>query len=133
MAITLNHIVYDIMGIATSGSLPDEFRITTDQVEFWVEEARAILIAQSLNKRDDINDSWIQYIGCVELAQVDKSECCSIASGCYLLKSTLQIPSTIDTWRDNNIVSVTTIDGNIMPKSYVFKFLFFQAEDGIRD
>lgn len=124
--ITLNHLVYDIMGIATSGSLPNEFKITTEQIEFWIEEVRAILISQSLSKKDDINDSWIQYIGCVELEQVDKSECCSVPTNCYILKSIKDIPSTIDTWKDNNIISITTIDGTMIPKSNPFKSKYQQ-------
>jgi len=121
MSITANHLVNDVLEIASSGGNPNEFKISNEQILYWVEQVRAQLIGQSLAKRDDINDSWVQYINCVELEQVDASECCLVDSDCYVLKSVKQIPSTIDTWKDNWIVSVTTIDGTPIPKSNPIK------------
>lgn len=121
MAITANHLISDIRGIASSGGNPNEFKITDRQILYWVEQTRSLLISQSLAKKDDINDSWIQYIDCVELEQVDASTCCLVDSDCYVLRSKQRIPSTIDTWKDNWIVSVTTVDGNMIPKSNPFK------------
>lgn len=119
--ITANHLIYDIENIATSGGLPNEFKITHEQILYWIEEVRSMLIAQSLAKGDDINDSFVQYIDCVELEQADAAECCLAPTGCYVLKSIQQIPGTIDTWEDNNIVSVTTADGEVIPKSNPLK------------
>jgi len=121
MAITAQHLIADIRGIASSGGNPNEFKITDRQILYWVEQTRSLLISQSLAKKDDINDSWIQYIDCVELEQVDASTCCLVDTDCYVLRSKERIPSTIDTWKDNWIVSVTTIDGNMIPKSNPFK------------
>lgn len=121
MAITLNHLIYDIIGIASSGSYPNEMKISNEQCKFWIEEVRAQLIGQALNKRDDIHDSWIQYIGCVELEQVEDSSCCLVDSDCHVLKSVKRIPSTIDTYKDNMIISVTTVEGVSIPKSNPIK------------
>jgi hypothetical protein len=121
MAITAEHLINDIRGIASSGGNPNEFKISDEQILYWVEQVRSQLISQSLNKKDDINDSWIQYIPCLEMSQVDASECCDAPAGCYVLKSTLRLPSTIDTWKDNWIVSVSTIDGTMISKSNPFK------------
>lgn len=126
MSITLNHMVYDILEIASSGGNPNEFKIPTQQIAYWIEQTRSILISQSLNKKDDINDSWIQYIPCVEMQQADASECCDVASGCFLLKSVKRLPSTIDSWRDNWLVSVSTIDGNMISKSNPIKSKYQQ-------
>lgn len=117
MSITANHLIYDILEIASSGGNPNEFKISNEQILYWVEQTRSMLISQSLNKRDDLNDTWLQYIGCVELEQVDASTCCLVDTGCYILKSKKQIPATIDSWKDNWIVSVTTVDGTSIPKS----------------
>ncbi len=117
MAITANHLIYDVLEIASSGGNPNEFKISNEQILYWIEQTRSMLISQSLGKKDDINDSWIQYINCVELEQVDASTCCLADTGCYILKSVQPIPSTIDTWKDNWIVSVTTIDGSSISKS----------------
>lgn len=121
MAITAAHLIYDIVGIASSGGNPNEFKISNDQILYWIEQVRSQLISQSLAKKDDINDSWIQYIPCVELEQADAAECCSVSSGCYLLKSKKKLPSTIDTWKDNWIVSVSTMDGSLISKSNPLK------------
>jgi len=121
MAITAQHLISDIREIASSGGNPNDFKITDEQILYWVEQTRSQLISQSLAKRDDINDSWIQYIPCVELVLADASECCSAPLGCQVLKSSKKIPSTIDTWKDNWIVSVRTMDGGIVPKSNPFK------------
>jgi len=121
MAITANHLIADIRGIASSGGNPNEFKITDRQILYWVEQTRSMLISQSLGKKDDINDSWIQYINCVELEQVDASTCCLVDTDCYVLRSKERLPSTIDTWKDNWIVSVSTVDGTMIPKSNPFK------------
>lgn len=117
MGISLNHMAYDILELASSGGNPNEFKISLDQIIYWIEQTRAILIGQSLNKREDINDSWIQYINCLSLEQVDSSLCCEAPSGCMVLKSVLRLPSTIDTWKDNWIISVEGMDGTSIPKS----------------
>ncbi len=126
MSITLSHLVYDILEIASSGSMPNEQKITFEQAAYWIEQIRSQLISQSLVRKDDINDSWIQYIPCVELSLVDASECCSAPSGCMVLKSVKQLPSTIDSWKDNWIVSVSTIDGNMLSKSNPIKAKYNQ-------
>jgi len=120
MATTLDQITDDIIGIATSGSNPDNFKIPREQIYYWIAQIRAMLIGQSLAKKDDLNDSWLQQINCVLLESADESECCLAPSGCYVLKTVEQIPNTIDTWKNNWIVSVTTAYGDQIPKSTQF-------------
>lgn len=117
MSITANHLIADIRGIASSGGNPNEFKVSDEQILYWVEEVRAMLISQKLNKKDDINDSWIQYINCIELEQVEDTFCCLASSDCMLLRSIKQIPSTIDTWKDNMIMYVTTVGGESINRS----------------
>ena len=126
MAISANHIIADIRNIASSNTNSDNFKASTEQILFWVEEIRAVLIGQSLSKKDDINDSWVQYIPCLQLTQVDISECCEIATGCYLLRTVNPLPSTIDTYKDNWLVSVTTPYNDIISKSNTFKSRYQQ-------
>jgi len=117
MAISANKLIYDVVEIASSGGTPSEFVVSNEQILYWIEQTRAMLIAQSLNKRDDVNDSWIQWINCLELEQVDSSLCCDVSSDCVLLRSVQRIPSTVDTWKDNWIISVATMDGSPISKS----------------
>lgn len=121
MAITASKLVYDILEIASSGGNPNEFKIDNSQILYWVEQTRAILIGQSLNKRDDVNDSWVQYINCLELETVSSNLCCDVTSDCLLLRSVQQLPSTIDTHKDNWVISVSTMDGSSINKSNPIK------------
>ena len=118
---TLRQIVSDIENIASSGSLPVDFKIDSSQVAFWVNEVRAMLISQAIQKKQDLSDIWIQAITCLELEQVDSSECCSITTGCYILKSVQPLPVTIETWMDNTIIKVTKPTGEIISKSNPFE------------
>jgi len=115
---TLNKLVRQCLEMANGGSVPNDSQASYELVRQWVEEQRAILISQSISKGDDINDSWIQYINCVDLEQIDSSSCpCEVTSGCLVLKSKQRLPSTIDTWEDNNINSVVTPLGVVISKT----------------
>jgi len=118
--ITLQEITDDIRAIASSGSNPDDFKIPDEQIMFWVNQVRATLIGQSLAKKDDINDIWLQQISCMALELADESECCLAPSGCFVLKTIRQVPNTIDTWKNNWVVSVTTALGDSISKSNQF-------------
>ncbi len=118
---TAAHMIFDVLEIASSGGLPNEQTISEELALYWIEQARAILIAQKLNKRDDIHDSWTSHINCLEMEQVDASLCCLAPSDCKVLRSVLQLPSTIDTWKDNLIISVKTMDGTSISKSNPIK------------
>lgn len=118
--ITLSQIKDDILGIASSGSNPNEFKIPDEQIYYWIAQVRATLIGQSLAKKDDLNDIWLQQINCMELEEADESECCLAPSGCYVLKTVEKVPNTIDTWKSNWIVNVTTPGGEEISKSNQF-------------
>lgn len=120
MIISQQVITDDIRGIASSGSNPNEFRIPDEQIYWWIDEIRAVLISQSLAKKDDLNDTWLQTISCMEMEQADEAECCLAETGCYVLKTVKKIPATIDTWKANWIVSVTTAAGEPISKSNRF-------------
>jgi hypothetical protein len=124
--ITINHIISDIREIASSGGNPNEFKIEDEQIEYWIDEIRAMLIYQNLSKRNDISDSWIQYIPCLELELVDSSNCDSDKIGCQILKSKLEIPRTIQSSEDNSIISVSTLSGKIIAKSNPIKYKYQQ-------
>jgi len=119
--ITQAHLVYQVIEFASSGTVPTDLNVSYELALQWIKEQRSILIGQSLNKKDAINDSWIQYIPCVKLIQADESECCEAPSGCYLLKSVQKLPSTIDTYLDNWLVSVITPGGIQISKSNPIK------------
>jgi hypothetical protein len=117
----VKQIVSDIRNISSSGSNPVEFKIEDQQIIFWCNEVRSTLISQAIQKKQDLSDVWIQAITCLQLEQVDSSECCNITTGCYLLKSVQKIPITIESWMDNTIVKVTKPTGDIIAKSNGFE------------
>ncbi len=119
--ITLNQITSDIRNMAASGELAYAFRIEDEQIYFWVHEIRAMLISQAIQKRQNITDTWVQSISCLELQQVDESECCLVDTGCMVLRSVLPLPHTIETTADNSIIRVMTSTGQIISKSNPFE------------
>jgi len=118
---TLNQLISDQRNIADSGENNYSFRIPDIQIAYWNHQIRSKLISQDISKRKDITDSWVQVITCVAIVQVDASECCTITTNCYNLRTELKIPKTIETYGDNLILRVTTPNGNIIAKSNPFK------------
>lgn len=119
--LTTRKLISDIRNIATSGSNPIDFRIEDSQILYWIGQTRAMLVAQAIQKRQDINDSWLQQITCLKLIEVDKSECCEVVSNCKLLRTELQLPDTVDTADDNFIVRVESNSGDIISKTTIFE------------
>lgn len=117
----VNQLISDIRNIASSGSNPIEFKIEDAQILFWCNEIRSTLISQAIQKKQDISDVWIQWIHCLEMEQVDKSECCEIQTNCYILRSVQELPNTIETFGDNSIIRVMTPTGKIISKSTGFE------------
>lgn len=113
---TENQIASDIENIASSGSLPVDFKIERSQISYWINQTRSMLVSQDIQKRKDISDVWIQTISCQDLEQVDKSECCEIETGCTILKSPI-LPRTIEVNGTNSIIRVTDMMGNKIDKT----------------
>lgn len=116
MALSANQLVYNLIELASSGSNPNEFRISEENVLFWINEVGGMLKAQEIAKKHDISDSWIQTLGCVELEQKDISDCCLVPIGCYGLKSIKQLPSAIEVDAILYYLSVTGLDGTTISK-----------------
>lgn len=119
--VTANKIISDIRNLATSGSNPIDFRIEDSQILYWINEIRSKLISQAVQKRQDISDTWLQTISCMELIEVDKSECCEIKSNCTILRTKYTIADTVETSADNSIIRVETLNGTIISKSTPFE------------
>ncbi len=117
---TSNQLISDIRNIGTSGSDNIDFKVEDNQILFWCNEIRSMLISQAIQKSQDISDVWVQMIGCVALQQVDDSDCCLVPTGCYVLRSVNKLPITIETFGDNSIIRVTNVKGEIISKSNPF-------------
>lgn len=108
---TVAQLIFDVIDIASSGAMPTGFRIEDTQVLYWINQTRAQLIAQAIQKKADISDSWLQQINCFEMQKADISDCCEIPSGCFGLKSVKPLPNSIEA--DNiNYYYVTGVQGD---------------------
>ena len=106
---SLNHYIFNLKNIASGGIASDDFSISEEQIKFWFNEYRALLIRQELSERATISDSYTQTI-VVEFAKVDVVEHCELSSDCFVLKSTKPIPKTIRRNSANSILSVKSLD-----------------------
>lgn len=117
-------LIADVRNLASSGPASVDFRISDDQILFWINQVRSMLINQAIQKRQDYSDTWIQTINCLELEPVDEAECCDFDSGCYILKSVRQLPSSIETDAINTIMKVSGLDGTSFAKINPFRARF---------
>ncbi len=123
---TLKMLVSDIRNIASSGSNPIDFRIEDAQIIFWINECRSKLIAQAIQKRQDISTTWTQTIACLDLEQGDISDCCNTTTGCNILQSVLTLPRSIETGGEDGIIRVETLTGKIIPRGSAFSDKYHQ-------
>jgi hypothetical protein len=119
MSLTSNQLVSDIRGLATSGSNPVDFRIEDSQLLYWCNQSRSKFISQAIQKGQELSDVWIQNITCLELIQVDESECCEVTTGCTVLRTVLQIPETVEVRANNMIIAVTKPNGDIIARTNI--------------
>lgn len=126
-------LISDIRGIASSGPATVDFRIPDAEILHWINEVRSMMINQSIQKRGDISDVWIQTIGCLDMIVVDTSECCEITTDCNLLRSNVQIPPTIETDGINMIMSVSGLDDTVIAKINSFRARLRRSNRFIRN
>ena len=107
--------------MAYQGNWSDDADLKERLVEDWVAQARAMLISQAISKRQNISTVWLQT-PVIKLAPVDSSLDKQNPLDCYILRSVNKLPRTIETYDDNNIISVTTIDNaKTFTKTNVFR------------
>lgn len=124
MSVTKNQMIFDIKNIASSGTLPVPFKIEEEQISFWIDEVRSMLISQAIQKKSDISDVWLQTINCFEMEKVDISECCKLDFECYGVRSVKKLPADIETDDANTILAVTAVDGTSFTKSNLFRYKY---------
>lgn len=70
--------------------------IPIELINYHVKNTRSLLARQHIGKYGTLPDAYFQSLGCINLVQIDKSECCDFPTSCLILRSEVQIPSTID-------------------------------------
>lgn len=110
---TLNELVYDIKNIAYGGFQSDDVPVSDRQVAYWINQERAVLIAQLFSANKTIPESLIQFLECVDMECLDPAECCDIESCERVLRSTQKLPQTIHRNGRNTIFDVSSVDKTV--------------------
>lgn len=112
---TFNEIIYLIKEIPRQGDGDSRSNNYTDrELAFIINYYRAKIIAQQMSKNREVDSSYIQTLGKVEVIRASKNECCDldcdIDDVVYRIKE--KLPSFVST-KGNSIISyIGTVDGN---------------------
>jgi hypothetical protein len=104
-------IITDLLKVIRGSKISQSETISRRQLEEWVNEYRALLLKQDLDKGKDPNPDYIQEIPSVGLEVVDKTVGSDLASETYFLRTELTIPKTLDLNFKSGLMYVGTIDG----------------------
>lgn len=109
--ITLDNIITDLLNVVRGSKITQSETITRRQIEEWVNQYRALLIKQDLDKGKMPNPDYIQELPGVLLEVVDRSNEVDLKSTTYILRTKLELPKTIDLNFSSGLMYVGTIDG----------------------
>lgn len=94
---TASELIYDVLELVRGNQISDDTNIDDRQILYHYNIQRALWIRNELNKPGrSVDPNIIQDLGCVELEETDPVDCCTVSSDCVLLRSKLQIPTTIE-------------------------------------
>lgn len=110
--VSLNEILYDTLGTVQGGArISDDLNISIEQLAFVANNNRAYLLRQDANKGRSLSDNIIQVLGCVDVKQIDVSECpCSVPTDCTIMRTKTQIPKPIELYQKDLITRVSGVD-----------------------
>ena len=109
--ITLDNIITDLLNVVRGSKITQSETITRRQLEEWINQYRAILIKQDLDKGKMPNPDYIQELPGILLEVVDRSNEVDLKSTTYFLRTKLELPKTIDLNFSSGLMYVGTIDG----------------------
>lgn len=116
--ITLNQLIYDLRNILRGGALvSDDDPISDRQLEFWINNTRATLIRQQLDKGQTLSDNITQTIDCFDVELDDTSLNTNLPSGCYIVKSKNPIPTPIEVSDRDLLLKVSAPEIGSIPYS----------------
>ena len=137
---TLNTIIEDILKIASGSIVSASNPFSRRQIEDWVHQYRAILLARELDRDNYVNPDYIQEIPGLKLEQVDLKGNVIIVQGFpyefdltlqdesgrflgdnYMLRTNLQVPKTIDLNHKSGITFIGDADGNEIQLVHKFR------------
>ncbi len=121
--ITFNKLAYSMLDQVRGGLLSDDEAISLRLVKYWINNTRALLIRQDLDKGRTISASIVQTISCLEVTEVDASTCpCNVPIGCTIMRTVRTIPKPIEIGQRDLIVRVGPINITARAFSLVNQF-----------
>lgn len=90
-----------------TGYVSDDSPFSDKEIVQSLNEIRSTEVRTFLAQGVEISETMVQTLGCVNVIEVDRSECaCAPASGCYWLKATTVLPKYL------KVISVTGLVAN---------------------
>jgi hypothetical protein len=116
----LPKILDDLMLIISKAKVPNATRYDKRLLSHWVDTQRALWLSNEYNKGRDIMNNEVQIINSIEM-QIDtaSSVATSLPSGIALLKSTVQIPRTIQLQTRDGITAIRPLNKQFARFNYV--------------
>jgi len=115
---TLNECIYGVLD-RIRPQLSDDESISERQITFDFENMRARFLRNEFNKNRTIDPAFIQDLGCIPLETVDRAECCEISADCYIVRTAVELPGTIEKWNETSLTRIGPIDKLQRPYSLV--------------
>lgn len=99
--------------------LTDDESLSERQVGFDFENARAVFLRNEFNKNRTIDPAFVQDLGCVPMEIVDRAECCEVSADCFIVRTAIDIPGTIEKHNETSITRLGPVDKMQRPWSLV--------------
>jgi hypothetical protein len=106
---TKNEIVYSLLNIIRQGQLSNTEPLSEELISWEIDNTRAKLIRQDLNKKRSINPDLVQTL-CIDVELADASDCPCVIAGCDILKTKQAIPPAIEIDHKNLVISVGSVN-----------------------
>ena len=117
---TFNEYINDILETVRNNYIVDDTELTEALIAFTINYQRALWIRQEYNKPGrTIDHNIVQDLGCVELEEADRADCCGITIDCPILRTKQVIPNTIEFYNSTGITRVGPPDKLQIPISFV--------------
>ena len=104
-----NELVFSILS-KIKPHLSDDTDVSPRDIAFEISTQRSLLLRNELNKNRTIDPDIVQDLGCVAVSPVDSAECCDVSTGCKVMRTDLEIPSTIELHSDYLITRIGPVD-----------------------
>lgn len=109
--ISLNTIVTDLLNTVRGAKISQSETISRRQIEDWVNQYRALLIKQDMDKGKMPNPDYIQEIPSLRLEVVDRTVESELESDTHFMRTVLELPNTVDFNFKPGFTYIGTLDG----------------------